>query len=89
MLAGGVIGVRVSWVSGYKNQIIEEIGRNMYCIYIESLLLYLCCCVCDGVLSSALCDPTWSLNGGGTPSRKLHLGVRNHYVKHGSGLTIA
>ena len=33
------VRVRVSWVSGYKNQIIEEIGRNMYCIYIESMLL--------------------------------------------------
>ena len=36
-----------------------------------------CCCVCDVMLSTALCDPTWSLNGGGTPSRKLYLGVRN------------
>ena len=69
--------MRVSWVSGYKNQIIEEAGRNMeeyVCIY----SLKVCCCVCDGVLSTALCDPTWSLNGGGTPSRK-----------HGIGLTIA
>ena len=33
------VRVRVSWISGYKNQIIEEIGRNMYCIYIESMLL--------------------------------------------------
>ena len=38
--------------------------------------LKVCCCVCDGVLSTALCDPTWSLSGGGTPSRKLHLGVK-------------
>ncbi len=34
-----VIGLGLVGYQVIKNQIIEEIGRNMYCIYIESLLL--------------------------------------------------
>ena len=57
----------------FENQIIEEIVTRTCIVH---TLDFVCCCVCDGVLSTALCDPTWSLNGGGTPSRKLHLGVK-------------